>query len=80
MTALVATTPTVTGVVDVGAAVSASDTIDQSILGGRGAYLDITNVTNNANVEVSQPNYDFTRRASLTGLPIIPSFGIRAEF
>jgi hypothetical protein len=44
------------------------------------AYLDITNVTNNANVEVSQPNYDFTRRAALTGLPIIPSFGIRAEF
>lgn len=33
------------------------------------AYLDITN-----------PNYDFTRRAALTGLPIIPSFGIRAEF
>ena len=44
------------------------------------AYLDITNVYNNANVEVSQPNYDFTRRAALTGLPIIPSFGIRAEF
>jgi hypothetical protein len=43
MAALVATTPTVTGVADPGAAVSASDTIDQSILGGRGAYLDITN-------------------------------------
>jgi outer membrane receptor protein involved in Fe transport len=43
------------------------------------AYLDITNITNNANVELNQPNYDFTRRASLTGLPIIPSFGIRAE-
>jgi TonB family protein len=43
-------------------------------------YLDITNVTNNANVEVAQPNYDFTRSAYLTGLPIIPSFGIRAEF
>jgi hypothetical protein len=41
--ALVATTPTVAGTTDVGAAVSASDTIDQSILGGRGAYLDITN-------------------------------------
>ena len=43
MAALTATTPTVTGTVDVGAAVSASDTIDQSILGSRGAYLDITN-------------------------------------
>jgi hypothetical protein len=43
MAALVATTPLVTGVSDPGAAVSASDTIDQSILGQRGAYLDITN-------------------------------------
>src|SRR6185312_12374175 len=39
------------------------------------AYLDITNITNDANVELNQPNYDFTRRASLTGLPIIPSSG-----
>ncbi|MGZ3438943.1 MAG: TonB-dependent receptor plug domain-containing protein, partial [Polyangia bacterium] len=43
-------------------------------------YLDITNIYNNQNVEVNQPNYDFTRRAALTGLPIIPSFGIRSEF
>ena len=43
-------------------------------------YLDITNVYNNPNVELNQPSYDFTRRATLTGLPIIPSFGIRAEF
>ena len=43
-------------------------------------YLDITNIYNHANVELNQPNYDFTRRAALTGLPIIPSFGIRAEF
>ena len=43
MAALTATVPTVTGTTDVGAAVSSSDTIDQSILGGRGAYLDITN-------------------------------------
>lgn len=43
-------------------------------------YLDITNIYNNQNVEVNQPNYDFTRRAALTGLPIIPSFGIRGEF
>jgi hypothetical protein len=44
------------------------------------AYLDITNIYNNPNVELNQPSYDFTRRAALTGLPIIPSFGIRAEF
>jgi hypothetical protein len=44
------------------------------------AYLDITNIYNNPNVELNQANYDFTRRAALTGLPIIPSFGIRAEF
>ncbi|HEX9102672.1 MAG TPA: TonB-dependent receptor [Polyangia bacterium] len=43
-------------------------------------YLDITNIYNNANVEVNQPSYDFTRRTALTGLPIIPSFGVRAEF
>ena len=43
-------------------------------------YLDITNIYNNPNVEVNQPSYDFTRRTALTGLPIIPSFGIRAEF
>ena len=43
-------------------------------------YLDVTNVYNNQNVEVNQPNFDFTRRTALTGLPIIPSFGIRSEF
>lgn len=43
MAALTATTPTVAGVLDVGAAVSASDTIDQATLGQRGVYLDITN-------------------------------------
>lgn len=43
-------------------------------------YLDITNIYNNANVELNQPNYDFTRRTALTGLPIIPSFGVRSEF
>jgi TonB family protein len=43
-------------------------------------YLDITNLYNRANEEVNQPSYDFTRRAAITGLPIIPSFGIRGEF
>lgn len=43
MAALTAVTPLVTGVATPGAAVSASDTIDASILGGRGAYLEILN-------------------------------------
>lgn len=43
MAALVAITPLVTGVASAGAAVAASDTIDASILGGRGAYLEILN-------------------------------------
>lgn len=43
MAALVAITPVVTGVSSAGAAVSASDTIDASILGSRGAYLIVTN-------------------------------------
>ena len=43
MAALTAITPVNSGVASTGAAVSASDTIDQSILGGRGAYLEIIN-------------------------------------
>lgn len=43
MAALAAVTPVVTGVATPGAAVSASDTIDQSLLGQRGAYLEILN-------------------------------------
>lgn len=43
MAALTALTPTVTGVVNAAAAVSASDTIDASILGNGGAYLEIIN-------------------------------------
>lgn len=43
MAALSAITPTLAGATSTGAAVSASDTIDQSILGSRGAYLEIIN-------------------------------------
>lgn len=43
-------------------------------------YLDITNVYNRANQEMLQPAYDYTRMGPITGLPIIPSFGIRGEF
>jgi len=41
--ALTATTPLVTGVATPGAAVSASDTIDQGTLGGNGCLLEILN-------------------------------------
>jgi TonB family protein len=43
-------------------------------------YLDISNVTNAANVEGYAYSYDYTRRAAVTGLPILPSIGIRATF
>ena len=43
MAALTAFTPLVTGVANAGAAVAASDTIDQATLGGRGVFLEIIN-------------------------------------
>lgn len=43
MGALAATTPTRTGTAVTGAAVAASDTIARSILGARGAHLEIIN-------------------------------------
>jgi len=43
-------------------------------------YLDISNVTNRANVEGYAYAYDFSRRAPVTGLPILPSLGLRASF
>lgn len=43
MAALTLTTPTVTGATATPTAVSASDTIDQGSIGGRGAYLLVIN-------------------------------------
>jgi outer membrane receptor protein involved in Fe transport len=43
-------------------------------------YLDVSNVTNNGNVEGYAYSYDYTQRAAVTGLPILPSLGIRASF
>lgn len=45
MAALVAVTPTNTGTVTAGAAVTASDTIATSVMGPLGAYLYITNTS-----------------------------------
>ena len=43
-------------------------------------YLDVQNVTNRANPEALFPNYNCQGYATLTGLPIFPTLGLRAEF
>ena len=43
-------------------------------------YLDIQNVYNNAAVEGLSYNYNFSRQSYQTGIPIIPSLGMRGEF
>lgn len=42
-------------------------------------YLDILNVYNNGNVEGLEYNYNYTKRIYRTGLPLLPSFGLRGE-
>jgi outer membrane receptor protein involved in Fe transport len=42
-------------------------------------YIDVSNVYNNPAAEAAVYSYDYTQSAALTGLPIIPSFGIRGE-
>jgi TonB family protein len=42
-------------------------------------YLDVWNAYNQGNVEGVGPNYNHTQRSTTTGLPIIPSFGMRIE-
>ncbi len=44
------------------------------------AYLDILNVYNRRNPEALSFNYNFTQATYQSGLPIIPSVGVRAEF
>ncbi|MBI5607861.1 MAG: ligand-gated channel protein, partial [Deltaproteobacteria bacterium] len=43
-------------------------------------YLDVQNAYNHGNPENIQYNYDATQYTYATGLPIIPSLGIRGEF
>ena len=45
-----------------------------------GAYLDIQNIYNHAAVEGVAYNYNFSQRTNQTGLPIVPSIGLRGEF
>jgi hypothetical protein len=44
-----------------------------------GAYLDVQNVYNHGNVEGVSYNYNSTRSTFATGLPILPSLGLRGE-
>jgi hypothetical protein len=44
------------------------------------AYLDVQNVYNNAAVEGLSYNYNYSRQSYQTGIPIIPSLGLRGEF
>lgn len=43
-------------------------------------YLDVQNAYNRGNQEGTSYNYDFTRSQPLTGLPILPILGARAEW
>lgn len=43
-------------------------------------YLDLQNAYNRMNEEDVQYNYDYTESQAVTGLPLIPGFGFRAEF
>lgn len=44
------------------------------------AYLDVQNVTNRQNVEGVLNNFNYTKEAYLSGLPILPVLGLRAEW
>ena len=43
------------------------------------AYLDVQNVYNQGNVEGVSYNYNFTRQTYATGLPLLPSLGVRGQ-
>ena len=43
-------------------------------------YLDLQNVYNQMNQEDVAFSYDYSEQADITGLPIIPAFGLRWEF
>jgi hypothetical protein len=43
-------------------------------------YLELQNATNRKNAEGAAYNYDYSQRGWATGLPLFPSFGLRAEY
>ena len=44
------------------------------------AYLDVQNVYNNENIEGIGYNFNYTERNNTSGLPILPSIGLRGDF
>ena len=43
-------------------------------------YLDILNIYNRKNPELTQFNFDYTEQTHLYGLPILPNLGVKAQF
>jgi hypothetical protein len=44
------------------------------------AYLDIENITNSKNPEAIRYSYDYSQSQTVTGLPVLPTLGVRGEF
>jgi hypothetical protein len=44
------------------------------------AYLDIQNLTNSQNQESITYSYDYSEKKPITGLPTLPSIGVKGEF
>jgi TonB-dependent receptor-like protein len=44
------------------------------------AWLDVQNVTNRANPEAVVYSFDYSKKSYTTGLPILPSLGLRGEY
>jgi hypothetical protein len=43
-------------------------------------YLDVQNVTNQQNPEALFYNHNYTQSAYVTGIPILPTLGLRGEW
>ena len=43
-------------------------------------YIDIQNVLNHSNPESVQYSYDYSTSATVAGLPILPTVGLKGEF
>ncbi|MGE3975446.1 MAG: TonB-dependent receptor plug domain-containing protein [Bdellovibrionales bacterium] len=44
------------------------------------AYLDIQNISSQKNAESIRYSYDYSSKATITGLPIFPTLGVKGEF
>ena len=43
-------------------------------------YIDVQNIYNHSNVEGYMYSYDYSQKVYFTGLPILPSLGIRIAY